>query len=112
MCSLARVEQHDKKVSAIAGVAADFAKADMCVKHIIGDDEARERIADLRAQRSQVEAGPASLEEAPKIITLHQATLERYVETVDALRLAWLITRAQATTAARRLRVSVPWFIV
>jgi hypothetical protein len=33
----------------------------------------------------QVEAEIATLEEAPKIITLHPATLDRYVETVDAL---------------------------
>jgi site-specific DNA recombinase len=58
---------------------------DMCVKYIIGDDEARVRIAELRAQRSQVEAELASLEETPKIIALHPATLERYVETVDTL---------------------------
>jgi site-specific DNA recombinase len=57
----------------------------MCVKYIIGDDEARVRIAELRAQRSQVEAELASLEETPKIIALHPATLERYVETVDTL---------------------------
>ena len=34
---------------------------------------------------SPVEAEIASLEEAPKIITLHPATLDQYAETVDAL---------------------------
>jgi hypothetical protein len=52
---------------------------------IIEEDDARQRIADLKAQRLQVEAEIATLEEAPKIITLHPATLDRYVETVDAL---------------------------
>ncbi len=33
----------------------------------------------------EVEAEIASLEEAPKIITLHPATLDRYAETVDTL---------------------------
>ena len=58
---------------------------DMVIKGVIGEDDARTRIADLKAQRLQVEAEIAALEEAPKIITLHPATLDRYVETVDAL---------------------------
>jgi uncharacterized protein (DUF924 family) len=58
---------------------------DMVIKGIIGEDDARIRIADLKAQRLQVEAEIAMLEEAPKIITLHPATLDRYVETLDAL---------------------------
>src|SRR6516165_5759752 len=58
---------------------------DMVIKAVIGEDDARIRIADLKAQRLQVEAEIAALEEVPKIITLHPATLDRYVETVDAL---------------------------
>jgi hypothetical protein len=58
---------------------------DMVINGVIGEDDARTRIADLKAQRLQVEAEIAMLEEAPKIITLHPATLDRYVETVDAL---------------------------
>jgi hypothetical protein len=48
-------------------------------------DDARQRIAELKAQRLQVEAEIATLKEASKIITLHPATLDRYVEMVDAL---------------------------
>ena len=51
----------------------------------IEEEDARQRIADLKALRLQVEAAIATLEEAPKIITLHPVTLDRYVETVDAL---------------------------
>ena len=57
----------------------------MVVKGVIEEEDARQRIAELKAQRLQVEAEIATLEEAPKIITLHPATLDRYVETVDAL---------------------------
>jgi site-specific DNA recombinase len=58
---------------------------DMVIKAVIGEDDARIRIADLKAQRLQVEAEIAMLEEAAKIITVHPATLDRYAETVDAL---------------------------
>jgi septal ring factor EnvC (AmiA/AmiB activator) len=58
---------------------------DLVVKQIIGEDDARGRIAELKAQRLQIEAELAALEEAPSIITLHPATLDRYIETVDAL---------------------------
>jgi hypothetical protein len=57
----------------------------MVIKGVIGEDDARTRIADLKVQRLQVEAEIATFEEVPKIITLHPATLDRYVETVDAL---------------------------
>ena len=58
---------------------------DLVVKQIIGDDDARDRIAELKSQRLQIEAELTTLEEAPSVITLHPATLDRYIETVDAL---------------------------
>jgi hypothetical protein len=57
----------------------------MVVKGVIEEEDARQRIAELKAQRLQAEVEIATLEEAPTIITLHPATLDRYVETVDAL---------------------------
>jgi site-specific DNA recombinase len=50
---------------------------DLVIKQIIGEDDARGRIAELKAQRLQVEAEIAALEEAPQVITLHPATLDR-----------------------------------
>jgi hypothetical protein len=58
---------------------------DLVVKQIIGEDDARGRIAELKAQRLQTEAELAALEEVPSIVTLHPATLDQYIETVDAL---------------------------
>jgi hypothetical protein len=49
-----------------------------------------------------VEVEIATLEEASKIITLHPATLDRYVETVDALA-ASLAEHAQAEDDRRSL---------
>ena len=57
----------------------------MVVKGVIEEEHGRQRIAALKAQRLQIEAELASLEEAPKFIALHPATLDRYAETVDAL---------------------------
>jgi hypothetical protein len=61
---------------------------DLVVKQIIGDDDARGRIAELKSQRLQVEAELAALEQVPSIITLHPAKLDQYAETVDALAMA------------------------
>jgi site-specific DNA recombinase len=58
---------------------------DLVVKGVIGEDDARDRIASLKSQRLEVEADIASLEEAPKVISLHPATLDRYAETVESL---------------------------
>jgi Recombinase zinc beta ribbon domain len=58
---------------------------DMVVKGVIEEDDARQRIADLKARRLEVEAKIGALDEAPKIVSLHPATLDRYTETVDTL---------------------------
>jgi site-specific DNA recombinase len=58
---------------------------DLVIKQIIGEDDARDRIADLKAQRLQIEVELAALEEVPSIVTLHPATLDLYIEKVDAL---------------------------
>jgi hypothetical protein len=58
---------------------------DMVVKGVLEEEDARQRIADLKAQRLEVEAEIGALEEAPKIISLHPATLDRYTETVETL---------------------------
>ena len=48
------------------------------------EDDARERIAELKAKRPLVETELAALEDAPSIITLHPAMLDHYIRTVDA----------------------------
>ncbi|MER8961225.1 recombinase family protein [Mesorhizobium sp. M0701] len=58
---------------------------DLVVKGVIGDDDARERIAELKGRRIEAEAELANLEEAPSTLTVHPATIERYVKTVDEL---------------------------
>lgn len=68
---------------------------DMVIKGVIGEDDARIRIAELKSQVLQAEAELASLDETPKIIALHPAALDRYVETVDRLA-AVLADHAQA----------------
>jgi hypothetical protein len=57
----------------------------MAIKGVIGEDDARTRIAELKTQVLQAEVELTSLDEAPQTITLHPATLERYIETVDRL---------------------------
>lgn len=75
-----------KSVAEIASVAPSRIIHSIAPRaRLAREDDARQRIADLKAQRLEVEAEIASLEEAPKIITLHPATLDQYAETVDAL---------------------------
>jgi hypothetical protein len=58
---------------------------DMAIKGIIGEREATIRIPALKTEILQIELELASLEEEPKIIALHPAALEQYLETVDRL---------------------------
>ena len=58
---------------------------DMAIKGVIGEEDARTRIAELKAQVMQAEVELASLDDVPQIIALHPATLDRYIETVDRL---------------------------
>jgi site-specific DNA recombinase len=68
---------------------------DMVIKRVIGEDDARIRIAKLKSQVLQAEAELGTLDEAPTIIALHPASLDRYIETVDRLA-AVLADHAQA----------------
>lgn len=58
---------------------------DLVVRYVISEEDAKQRLADLKQERLQVEAELASLEQAPTPISLHSATLDRYIETVNAL---------------------------
>jgi hypothetical protein len=68
---------------------------DMVIKGVIGEEDARTRIADLKTQVLQAEVELASLDEVPQNIALHPATLTRYIATVDRLA-AVLADHAQA----------------
>ena len=54
-------------------------------KYVISEEDAKQRIAELKEERLGVEAELAALEEAPVPIALHPATLDRYIETVNSL---------------------------
>ena len=60
---------------------------DTVIKGVIGEEDARIRIAELKAQVLQTELDLASLDEVPTIIALHPVTRGRYIETVDRLAL-------------------------
>ncbi len=55
------------------------------IKYVISEEDAKQRIAGLKEERLRVEAELAALEEAPVPIALHPATLDRYIQTVNAL---------------------------
>ena len=52
---------------------------------MISEEDAKQRIAELREERLRVEAELAALEEAPVPVALHPATLDRYINTLNAL---------------------------
>ncbi|RWA74038.1 MAG: recombinase family protein [Mesorhizobium sp.] len=58
---------------------------DLVIRSVIVEEDAKHRIGELKAQRLQIEAQLATLDEPPSTVALHPATLERYIETVDAL---------------------------
>jgi site-specific DNA recombinase len=58
---------------------------DLVIKYVISEEDAKQRIAELKEERLGVEAELAALEEAPVPIALHPATLDRYIETVNSL---------------------------
>ncbi|WP_236000540.1 hypothetical protein [Bradyrhizobium uaiense] len=73
---------------------------DLVIKYVISEEDAKQRIAELKQERLRVEAELAALEEAPTPISLHPATLDRYIETVNALA-DTIATQARRTTGAR-----------
>lgn len=55
------------------------------IRYVISEEDAKQRIAELKQERLRVEAELAALEETPTPISLHPATLDRYIETINAL---------------------------
>ncbi len=73
---------------------------DLVIKYVISEEDAKQRIAELKEERLRVEAELAAPEETPVPIALHPAALDRYVKTVNALADTMAgLTLAQRTTA-------------
>ncbi|MBB6411873.1 recombinase family protein [Mesorhizobium sangaii] len=58
---------------------------DLVIRSVIAEEDAKQRIAELKTQLSEVEAQLSGLDEPPSPVALHPATLQRYIETVDGL---------------------------
>lgn len=57
---------------------------DLVIKYVISEEDAKQRIAELKEEGLRVEAEMAALEEAPVPVALHPAALDRYISTVNA----------------------------
>ncbi|MCH4561027.1 hypothetical protein [Mesorhizobium jarvisii] len=55
------------------------------IRSVIAEEDAKQRIAELKTQLSLIEAQLCGLDEPPSAVALHPATLRRYIETVDDL---------------------------
>ena len=58
---------------------------DLVIRGVIAEEDAKQRIAELKSQLSLIEAELFSLDEPPSAVALHPATLQRYTKTVDGL---------------------------
>jgi len=58
---------------------------DLVIRNVIAEEDAKQRIAELKTQLSLIEAQLCGLDEPPSTVALHPATVRRYVETVDDL---------------------------
>jgi len=59
--------------------------ADYAVKGIFSEAEARSRLAELRAERNDLEKRLQAMPEAPKVIALHPALVTRYLAALERL---------------------------
>jgi site-specific DNA recombinase len=69
---------------------------DLVIRSVIAEEDAKQRIAELKTQLSEIEAELSGLDEPPSTVALHPATLQCYIETVDGLSKA-LADHAAAT---------------
>src|SRR3569832_389082 len=58
---------------------------DLVIRGVIAEEDAKQRIAELKAQLSLIEAQLCGLDEPPSTVALHPAILPRYTKTVDCL---------------------------
>jgi site-specific DNA recombinase len=58
---------------------------DLVIRSVIAEEDAKQRIAELKTQLSEIEAELSGLDEPPSTVALHPATLQCYIETVEGL---------------------------
>ncbi|WP_263482268.1 MULTISPECIES: zinc ribbon domain-containing protein [unclassified Mesorhizobium] len=58
---------------------------DLVIRSVIAEEDAKQRIAELKTQLSLIGGQFGGLDEPPSTVALHPATLQRYVKTVDGL---------------------------
>ena len=72
--------------SKLASLTAERRRmVDLIVKGVVDEEDGRKRLAAMKVRRHELEVEIASVGEAPNAITLHPATIERYLATVDRL---------------------------
>ena len=70
----------------LARLAAERERVvDLVIKGVLEEEDGGKRLKALAEERQRLEAELASLAEAPKVITLHPATVQRYLQTVESL---------------------------
>ncbi|WP_141686875.1 hypothetical protein [Bradyrhizobium sp. LMTR 3] len=72
---------------------------DLVIKYVISEEDAKQRIAELKEERLRIEAELAALEEAPVPIALHPATLTATLRPSMRMPTRWQVTPAPRTTA-------------
>ena len=72
--------------SKLASLTAERRRmVDLIVKGVVDEEDGRKRLAAMKVRRHELEVEIASVGEAPNAITLHPATIERYLAAVDRL---------------------------
>ena len=70
----------------LARLAAERERVvDLVIKAVLEEEDGGKRLKALTDERQRLEAELASVAEAPKVITLHPATVQRYLQTVESL---------------------------
>jgi site-specific DNA recombinase len=78
--SRAKLEAH------LARVAAERERiVDLVIKDILKESDSAKRLKALAEERDKLDAELAATAKPPKVIALHPATLERYLQTVESL---------------------------
>ena len=80
------INKRTKLENSLAKIEGELTRTiDLVIRNIIGDEDAKERIADLKTKKAEAIASLQSIDNPPNVVALHPTAIKNYMEMIQEL---------------------------